>query len=40
MRDQRLREQWQPDELELETDESDMYDSDNDEALNAGIADI
>jgi ATP-dependent RNA helicase SUPV3L1/SUV3 len=37
-RDQRLREQWQPDQLEA--DESDMYDSDNDEALNAGVADI
>lgn len=38
MRDQRLREKWQPDELEV--DKSDMYDSDNDEALNAGVADI
>jgi hypothetical protein len=38
MRDQRLREQWQPDQLEV--DESDMYGSDSDEALNAGVADI
>jgi len=33
----RLREQWEPQALDLE---DDMYDSDNDETLNAGIMDI
>jgi hypothetical protein len=36
-RDMRLREQWEPQALDLE---DDMYDSDNDETLNAGIMDI